>query len=264
MNKQSKKKTRWLLPTVLILFILLAATFPFVAGITYSGRSENPDHILTYTKNKLTWDSGTKVDADGVGELSAFEAQYTNIKSDNGDNVVAPGSEGYDIVRLKNDVKGSVKFTAVLYTIKSDDKLTVETALSADGVADTSSYPLPDGVAQSDVIRAVTGSLGGGQIKDFDIDWLWKYTDGSAQDSADTAFGNKAAAGKADDVTVGIYIVVEDNNSYVTPSAPKTGDSGLENLYYVLFAVCGLTMILLLLTRRRKDDDEEQNIPCQN
>lgn len=250
---------------MLILFILFAATFPFVAGLTYSGRSESPDHILTYTKNKLTWDSGTTVDSKGVGELSMFEAKYDNVKADNGDNVVAPGTDGYDIVRLKNSVSGTITYTAVLYNVKSDESLAVSASLSGSGFTDTASYPLPEGVDSSDVVRAVKGTLGGGQVQDFDIDWLWKYTEGASQDKADTAFGNNAAAGDAEDVTVGIYIVVEDNNSYVKPTAPKTGDDAFTNLYYTLFAICGFTLIILFLTRKRKDeDDKEPKTLCEN
>ena len=262
MKKPVKKIHRWLLPTTLILFILFAATFPFVAGLTYSGRSDSPDHILTYTKNKLTWDSSTTVDSNGVGELTAFEAEYDNVIADNGDNVVAPGTEGYDIVRLKNSVSGSITYTAVLYRIRPSDDLAVEASLSGSGFTDTGSYPLPEGVDDSAVIRAVTGKLGGGQIQDFDIDWVWNFTEGSAQDKTDTALGNKAASGSPDDVTVGIYIEIQDNNSYVKPEAPKTGDDGLTGLYYTLFAICGFTLIILFLTRKRKDDDKEPNVQC--
>lgn len=265
MSKSVNKVHRWLLPATLILFILFAATFPFVAGLTYSGRSESPEHILTYTKNSLTWDSGTTVDSNGVGALTAFEAEYDNVVAVDGDNVVAPGTEGYDIVRLKNNVSGAINYTAVLYTIKSSDELAVKTALSGTGFTDTTSYSLPEGVDESDVIRAVTGSLGGGQVQDFDIDWYWNFTEGNAQDKTDTSLGNKASAGDPDDVTVGIYIIVEDNNSYVKPTPPRTGDDGLTNLYYTLFAICGFTLLILFLTRRRKDDeDKEQNALCES
>lgn len=263
MKKTSKREHRWLLPTTLVLFLMLVATFPFVASITYSGRSDSPDHILTYTKNKLTWDNGTKVDANGVGELSAFEATYGNTNADNGANVVAPGTEGYDIVRLKNSVSGTISYTAVLYEIKTNDDLAVEATLGGTGFSDTSSYSLPDGVSADDVVRAVTGKLGGGQVQDFDIDWLWNYTEGEQQDIIDTRLGDNAALGSADDVTVGIYIVVEDNNSYVKPGAPDTGDS-FTNLYYILLAVCGFALLLMVLTRRRKEDDEERETLCEN
>ena len=55
------KKSRWLLPAVLILFLLEVLLFPLAVGVTYSGRSESPDHVLAYTTGKLTWDSATHI-----------------------------------------------------------------------------------------------------------------------------------------------------------------------------------------------------------
>lgn len=257
MNKSVNKIHRRLLTAAFILFILFAATFPFVAGLTYSGRSESPDHILTYTQNKLVWDSETSVDTNGAGRLSAFEAAYGNVNADDGQNIVAPGTEGSDIVRLKNNVSGSINYIAVLYSIKTSDELTVEASLSGTGFTDTTSYSLPDGVDSDSVIRAVKGTLGGGQLQDFDINWLWNFTEGNSGDIADTALGNRAAYGNGDNVTVGIYIVVEDSNKYVSPTAPKTGDNSFTGIYYTMFAICGFTLLILLLTRRRRDDKEQ-------
>ena len=140
MTVTNKKKHSRLLPAALILFILFAATFPFVAGLTYSGRSESPDHILTYTENKLTWDSNTKVDSNGVAKLSAFDSAYSNAAASDGQNIVAPGTQSNDIVRLKNGVDNSIKYTAVLYSIKTSDDLAVESSLSGSGFSNTSSF----------------------------------------------------------------------------------------------------------------------------
>lgn len=245
----SDKVTRWLLPAVLILFILEVLSLPLVLGYTYSAPGDSPDHILTYTKGKLTWDSATGIDSNGVAELDLFDAVYPNVRSSDGANVVAPGTEGYNIVRLKNSVSGSITYTAVLYRIRSNDALAVEAALTGTGFADTASYPLPDHVSAAQVIRAVTGKLGGGKIQDFDISWLWDYFEDHGQDAADTLLGN---AGTADDVTVGLYIVVEDNNSYVTPDVPKTGDESHIGMYAALMGISLIMLLLLLWDRRRE------------
>lgn len=245
----SDKTSRWLLPAVLILFILEAMTLPLVLGITYSGRSESPDHILTYTQGKLTWDSATGIDANGVAELNLFDAVYTNVESLDGQNVVAPGTEGYNIVRLKNSVSGSVNYTAVLYRIRTDEQLPVEAALIGSAFTDTTTYPLPEGVTQSQVIRAVTGTVKGGEIQDFDISWLWEYEIDDPQNEVDTFLGSKD---DADEVTVGLYIVVEDNNAYVSPTVPKTGDDSHVGMYLGLMVV-SLGMLLLLLWDRRRE-----------
>ena len=262
---KTKKTHRWFLTTTLIVFILFVATLPFVVSLTYSGRSESPDHILYYTRNKLEWNSATGIQSNGVAELSLFDASYDNVKSEDGVNVIAPGTTGYDIVRLKNNASGTIKYTAVVYRIKNNDDLDVEVSLSGSLIRDAEKYTLPEGVDNSSVIRAVRGTLYSGWTSDFDIAWNWNFTEGNDRDAVDTYLGNKAAGGDIDDVTIGIYIVVEDDNKYVFPEKPpKTGDDGMTSLYYTLFVICGITLLLLLLTRKRKEDEEEISTPCQS
>lgn len=88
---------------------------------------------------------------------------------------------------------------------------------------DTYDYILPRGAEESDVIRAVTGTVGGGMIQDFDIHWFWLFEESDAQDIIDTWLGDKAAFTEADDITIGLFIVVEDYNSYI-PNVPDPTD----------------------------------------
>lgn len=250
------KQRSWLLPAVLILFILEVIAFPFALGFTWAGRSEAPERVLTYTQGKLTWDSAAGIDENGAADLSLFEALYQNVKADNGEMVVAPGTEGDSIVRLKNSVSGTVGYRAVLYRIREAELLPVEASLSGDGFTDTDTYTLPEGVKDEDVIRAVSGTVGGGMIQDFDIDWNWKFYDSEQQDIIDTWLGDKAAGGDADDVTVGLYIIVEDENTYITPDPPQTGDRGI-GIYIVLMCVSGAILILLIVDRKRSRKCEE-------
>lgn len=249
----SEKTTRWLLPAVLILFILQMITLPVMMGVTYSGRSESPNHILTYTQGKLTWDSATGIDENGVAELDLFDAIYNNVESSDGKNVVAPGTDGFNIVRLKNSVSGSVKYTAVLYRIRTNEALPVEASLTG-AFTDTTAYTLPDGVSANQVVRAVTGTVKGGEILDFDISWLWEFEESDQQDIIDTMLGIED---DPDTVTVGLYIVVEDNNSYVSPDIPKTGDNSHVGMYFGLMLI-SLIMLVLLLWDYRKEKKCEQ------
>lgn len=204
----------WLIPAVLILFILEVVTFPFVLGLTWAGSGESPERVLTYTPGRLTWDSAGGINPSGVAVISLFDSEYENVKSDNGDKIVAPGTQGGSIVRLKNDVGGEIEYTAVLYRIRSSEDIPVEAYLSGSGFANTSKRPLPEGVESKDVIQAVAGRLGGGLFKDFSINWQWQSDKSAEQDITDTSLGDKAANGRHDNVTVGLYIVVEDGNPY--------------------------------------------------
>ena len=264
MIRYIEQQRRWLLPVVLILFILEIATLPFVINLTYSGRSEAPNHVLTYTADrsnvKLTWDSATGIRDDGSAELDLFDAIYPSVEANNGENVIAPGTDGFNIIRLKNSAGGAIKYTAVLYRIRTSDQLPVDVTLSGENFTDTAYYHLPDGVEGNQVVRAVTGTLGGDQIQDFDINWLWSYYDDETQDIVDTYLGDGAALGNDERVTVGFYITVEDDNDYnvedddpVIPSAPQTGDNSMLGLYFTLMCISGIMLILLFVSRRREE-----------
>lgn len=251
MNTVSKKYMDWLLPAVLILFLLQVVTLPFVLGKSWAGRSESPAHVLTYTKGALSWDTATGVDANGVAQFALFASVYDNVKSDNGDKVAAPGTGEQAIVRLKNSVSGPITYKAVLFQIQDDPDMAVETALSG-SLIDAASYPLPKGVQPEQVLRAVTGTVKGGEFQDFDIDWLWQFEISREQDLIDSEIGDRASLGLDTDVNVGLYIVVEDNNSYVSPTPPQTGDDSGLGIYVALMCVSALMLVLLLWERRKE------------
>lgn len=250
MHEFMNKQKTWLLPATLILFILEVIAFPFALGFTWAGRSETPERFLTYTHGKLTWDSAAGIGENGAADLSLFETLYQNVKADNSEKVIAPGTKGDSIVRLKNSADRKISYTAVLYRIRTTELLPVEVSLSGDGFADTTAYTLPEGVKDEDVIRGVSGMVGGGMIQDFDIEWYWRFFENDARDIIDTWLGDKAAGGDADDVTVGLYIVVEEDGGIVIPDVPQTGDTGI-GIYVVLMCVSGAILLLLIIDRKR-------------
>lgn len=263
---EKKGKSEWLLPGVLILFLLEVLLFPLATGVTYSGRSESPDHVLTYTTGNLSWDSATGIASNGAAELELFDTVYQNVQSENGDQVLAPGTEAQSIVRLKNDMNYEIRYVAVMYHIKEQSQLPVEPVLQGDGFADTDDYVLPEGVSRDQVVRAVTGLVGGGEIQDFDLYWQWNFYESDQRDQVDTALGNQAAFATADDMSVGLYIiVVEENYPYGTldgdcdlengclsPEVPRTGDDSPMIPYVVLMTVSGVVLVLLALERWRE------------
>lgn len=253
--KSLKSKKNWLLPLALILFVLEMLTLPLVIGLTYSDRSEYPEHTLTYTPGVLKWDAGTTVNAKGVAELSLFSDVWQHVQSADGEKVFAPGTGGGSIVRLNNKASAAVTYTAVLYVIKSSDTLTAHAGLSGSGFADTDTYPLPEGVNPVSIIRAVKGSLSASAIQDFDIDWLWTFEEDQERDLLDTYLGDEAASGDPDDMTVGFYLVVEDKYGV---TVPKTGGgSYIMNGYLVLMGLSLLLLALVLIDRRRRSRKNE-------
>lgn len=256
--RSSKINRTRLTAAVLILFLLQTLMLPAAIGVTYASRSLRPEHVLTYTAGRLVWDAGTDTDSSGAARLRLFDAAYSHVSSDDGAAVAAPGTEGGSLVRLKNSGGSAVTYTAVLYRIGTAD-VPVQAALEGEGFADTEDYALPEGAAREDVIRAVTGTAEAGRIQDFDIQWLWRFDDGAAQDQADTALGDSAAEGRAARVTLGFYLVAEEEpGQLVRPTNPKTGDRFPLGWYVGMMAVTGTALALLGLGGRRRRSDEEE------
>lgn len=199
------------------------------------------------------WDSSTGIDEDGAARLSLFENLYENVTTEEQTKVIAPGTDGLNIIRLKNAEMKAVHYTAVLYAIRSTELLPVEVSMTGTDFVDTDVYVLPKNVDKSNVIRAVSGKIGGDEIRDLDIEWRWEFAESEKQDMIDTYLGDKAVE-NPDNIKVGVYIVVEDENGLVNPELPKTGDTLRFGVYVVLMCISGILLILLLLDRRRKQE----------
>lgn len=256
--KHSVKLREWVFPVILILFILQVILLPVMIGLTYATRSERPEHILTYTAGKLEWDKDTSVRPDGSAAVSFFESLYQNVNAENAEKVLAPGTEKDSIVRLKNNAKNSVKYTAILYSLSDTPDLDIGASLSGEGFSDAAEYTLPEQIGADTVIRAVEGSLAANAMQDFDINWFWSFESGddtAARDMIDTYLGNKAADGNADEATLGFHLVVYDGGEVIPP---RTGDDGMMlGGYIVLMVISGcLTVALAVSRRKRKKADE--------
>ncbi len=254
MEALRQKLDRWLLPVITILFILQLALLPLAADFTYAGHSETPDHVLTYSKGQLSWDPSVTVRPDGSAEMQLFFPEYGDtVVSANGENIAAPGTgEGYTL-RLRNTVSGPVEFTVVFYKLTDQTVLPVNVSLVGGSFTETDTYPLPEGVKREDVLRAVTGTVTGQQLQDFLVDWNWDFYVSDEQDITDTALSNlKVPTG----VTVGLYIVVEDGNTYLEPEPPYTGIESHFGMYIALMLISLAVLILLLLDRRNGDESE--------
>ena len=257
MNKPEKMR-EWMLPAILILFILQVMLLPVMIGLTYAVPAERPEHILTYRTGSLVWDKAASVRPDGSAELSFFETLYKNVNADNAERVLAPGTEKDSVIRLKNDTNKEITYTAVLYSLSTSQNLDIGASLSGNGFSDTSRYTLPESIKKETVVRAVGGSLAAKKLQDFDINWFWNFEDGAStdgRDGIDTYLGNKAANEKADEATLGFYLVVYDD-SEILPS-PQTGDNTVICGYVVLMLISGGLCLFLTVFRRRRKKDED-------
>lgn len=259
---------RRIIPALLVLVVLTAVTLPLALGPAWAAPAASPDRVLTYNVNRLTWDGAVSIRPDGSAELTLFSANYPNVAASDGGRVIAPGTDGHNTVRLKNNVGGTIRYTAVLYAIKSNPALPVTPTLSGTYLADTTRYSLPAGVDKGSVLRAVSGSVRGFGLQDFDVDWLWDYSVGDVQDGADTDLGNAAARtlvtddgelipgelGAMDNIAVGLYIVVEDNNTYYYP---KTGDTAPLALYAAVMTAAAVGAVCAAVACKKRRDNAQ-------
>lgn len=251
-----KKIWSWVFPTALILFLCEILTLPLILLLTYAGRSESPDHMLTLKNDALTWNAATDVRSDGSAELSLFDAYYQNVNSDDGGKVFAPGTAATRIIRLKNENGAPAKYTAFLYEIRGAKELPVYTVMeSADGM-ETEEYRIPDMLKDATVRTVLTGTVEKDAIADFDISWKWTYEVDGEHDEYDTKLGNWAAQGDAEELTVGFYIVMEgDGGEPIVPDPPKTGENTMLYAFIALIAICGVVLILSFIGRRKEKEE---------
>ncbi|MGN0165549.1 MAG: hypothetical protein ACI39R_05145 [Lachnospiraceae bacterium] len=250
------KTKQYIFPAVLILFIIEVLMLPLVLGMTFASKSKSPEHILTFEDFSLKWDKNTEVDQQGVASLSLFDTIYNNAESEDGTDILAPGTTGDSTIRLSNASDTIISYTAVAYYKKSADELPVSVDFTGDNLTDTTEYTLPENAKGANVIRAVKGNVAAGSFQSFNIDWSWLYDESSEQDFADTVLGDKAADNKADDISVGIYVVVEASGNTIVPT-PETGDSFMAG-YFVLLCLSGAILIVLLFMRRKETDKDEE------
>ena len=281
-TSKTKRKNSWLLPTILILFLLEVITLPLILFLTYAGRAEAPQHIVTFANKQLTWDEDTVVGENGVAHLNFFERTYQNVNSENEDNVFAPGTELDTTIRLKNSSSDTITYIALAWMIKDCDDLALYGDFHGNGASPISDYHgyLPEGVTVDDLLGdgAVTGSVEGGGIHDFDVDWHWIFERGDEiepgiyeSDYIDTYVGNKAAWDVADDATIGFLIIVEGDEGGITPppgpgpgpgpKPPKTGTESMLTWGLVLIGISAVVLIFAIIRRvmERRQEKKEQD-----
>ena len=130
------------LEVVLTLLLIQLILLPAALGVTYASSGTRPEHILTYTTGRLTWDSATETDGQGAARLELFRRSYDNVNAADGQQVIAPGTAGETVVRLKNNTGRTVSYTAVLYEKKANG--TAAGAATANAATVNDAPPLMD------------------------------------------------------------------------------------------------------------------------
>lgn len=208
--------------TIALIVAVQLLLFGLLTGKTLA--TEQAEHILTYKNQKLVWDANTEVN-NQVAQLRLFSDSYENVKSD--EKVVAPGTEGSCVVRLKNESANEIEYKAVIS--KKDDT------------------PIHINNSTEDTV-VKTGKVAADSVANLDIEWKWIFDEA---DERDTVLGNKELL---DNASVYLEIQVTDDGRDVPV---QTGDMSAP-VMLVLIATTIISCILIVMVILWEDKRKEQ------
>ena len=196
-------------------------------------------------------------------EIQVFCAEYDNngkitVKSDYGNQVVAPGTENSYDLYVRNVGK-----VPISYVLEAQSHITVdvngkqtEIPIKANFIDPNNNYLLgkeneTDSLAKLDGVKDSSGLSPQHQAK-YTLYWSWPF-DGN--DEFDTLLGNLAAEGEELTVKVA-FSVTASYDPNAEGGALMTGDSSNIGLLAALFVISAFTLIILLFWRKREQDEE--------
>lgn len=202
--------------------------------------------------DQTVWGTNTQVEIFRISYVNG--EQVITVKSDNGDKVIAPGTENSYTFKLKNTGNVALDYTVEVdaYFTPADIEIPITGRLNRyDGkwvVGGKDEYvkvPVLDTAEDN-------GTLGAGKYTYYTLDWLWPFESGN--DELDTMLGNLATE---QDLVFTLVIktsATESDNPYddsgITP--PQTGDN--TNLaLWISLAAGSFAMMMFLLFYRNKE-----------
>ena len=196
-------------------------------------------------------------------EIQVFCAEYDNdgkitVKSDYGNQVVAPGTENSYDLYVRNVGK-----VPISYVLEAQSHITVdvngkqtEIPIKANFIDPNNNYLLgkeneADSLAKLDGVKDSSGLSPQHQAK-YTLYWSWPF---DGDDEFDTLLGNLAAEGEELTVKVA-FSVTASYDPNAEGGALITGDSSNIGLLAALFVISAFTLIILLFWRKREQDEE--------
>ena len=202
--------------------------------------------------DKNVWGTNTQVEIFSVSYVNG--EQIITVKSDNGDKVIAPGTENSYTFKLKNTGNVALDYTVEIdaYFTPADITIPITGRLNrydgkwvVGGKDEYANVPVLDTATDS-------ATLGAGKYTYYTLDWLWPFESGD--DELDTLLGNLATEQELTFTIVIKTTATESSNpnddSGITP--PQTGDNSNLTLWIVL-AVSSFMMMLFLIFYQNKE-----------
>jgi LPXTG-motif cell wall-anchored protein len=202
--------------------------------------------------DKTVWGTNTQVEIFSVSYVNG--EQIITVKSDNGDKVIAPGTENSYTFKLKNTGNVALDYTVEIdaYFTPADITIPITGRLNrydgkwvVGGKDEYANVPVLDTATDS-------ATLGAGKYTYYTLDWLWPFESGD--DELDTLLGNLATEQELTFTIVIKTTATESSNPYDDSgiTLPQTGDNSNLTLWIVL-AVSSFMMMLFLIFCQNKE-----------
>lgn len=209
------------------------------------------DWFRTYDENTV-W--------SGETDIEIFRVSYENgsgqvtVNSENGEKLLAPGTENRYCFALENTGANPVKFTMSMEAYFSDGTHVIPVEARVSSHEGAYLCGSAEGFAPVMELNGVydSGSLRPGYIMPYTLQWRWPF---EGDDEYDTMLGNLAV-----EEDISLTIVIRTTASY-TPDGgsgiPKTGDTSNIGLMLTIMVGSGTALLLLLIPRRKREGKDE-------
>lgn len=188
----------------LFILIFVSTVALSIIGITFASDAHSSEHILTYNTNSLTWNEG----AIGIGDDGSYSIDLfdTLPLGEDGMKIIAPGANDGGSFRLLNSTSRPLEYTAAVYFITDSGVPITADFPNFDPSNTVEDYALPIELEGAEVLRVVSGQLGGYESCEFIVEWEWVLSAGDEQDVLDTEIGNLEFS----ELSLGVMVTVTD------------------------------------------------------
>lgn len=257
LEKHENKKIKNIYIAVFIFIMLILMSVSFLVG-RLSVYIFPPEEQLM-----INIDLSTKVE-DNIREIDLFNTSYLNdsgevtVESQNGENVVAPGTEGKYIFKIKNTGLRPVDYDIDVFSeIEEKYKdIPVEVRVwKYDGGWISNKAGEWQPLSNSNIASS-NDYLNVGREHYYTVYWRWNF---DGDDNLDTWFGDEASK---EDIPFKVYIETTASES----TSPEI-DNGTCFPWWIiglLLIFIGLLIFLILLKRKKEENEDDENENKEN